>query len=121
MLPVEDWEKAGPTQPNTIERKTIRKTRDVFMISPSVTFHVKSNSEKPYERAKRNSFGNSLQLAKNRHGAKGPESADPREDFSISLLSKEPFSGRDVDNLFPARPGPGPKKVINIATRKWLF
>src|SRR3989442_10383545 len=35
MLPVEDWEKAGPTQPNTIERKTIRKTRDVFMIGPS--------------------------------------------------------------------------------------
>src|SRR6266545_3516977 len=82
MLPVEDWEKAGPTQPNTIERK------------------------------KRNSFGNSFQLAKDRHGAKGPESADPREDFSISLLSKEPFSGRDVDNLFPARPGPGPSHRV---------
>jgi hypothetical protein len=35
MLPVEDWEKAGPIQPNPIERTTIRKTRDGFMIGPS--------------------------------------------------------------------------------------
>src|SRR5436853_4253441 len=35
MLTVEDWEKAGPTQPDMIERTTIRKTRDVFMIGPS--------------------------------------------------------------------------------------
>ena len=41
MLPVEVWEKAGPTQPNKIERKPIRKTRDVFMIGPSVS--VRSN------------------------------------------------------------------------------
>src|SRR5215813_7186574 len=36
MLPVEDWEKAGPILPNKIERKTTRKTREVFMIGPSL-------------------------------------------------------------------------------------
>jgi len=36
MLPVEDWEKAGPPQPNTIERRTIRNAWEVFMTGPSV-------------------------------------------------------------------------------------
>src|SRR5262245_15090024 len=106
MLPVEDWEKAGPTQPDTIERKTIRKTREVFMTGTSVRNRAVRSDPAPTHGLNIKPF-RYLAPTKTRHGERCPESADRREDYSISRLSIEPFSGRDLYNLFPAMPEPG--------------
>src|SRR5262245_55331963 len=105
MLPVEDWEKAGPTQPNTIERTTIRRTRVAFMIGPSVAF--RSDPVRTHgltiKRLRH------LEQTKNRHGARCPESADRPGDSSKKILpSVRSFAGRELCNLFPATPGSAP-------------
>ena len=78
MLPVEDCEKAGPTQPNMIERNTIRITQEVLMIGPSVA--VRSDPVRTVGlNIKRLRY---LEPTKNRHGARCPESADRPGDSS---------------------------------------
>src|SRR2546425_3103367 len=104
MLPVEDWEKAGPTQPDTIERTTIRKTRDVFMIGPSVA--VRSDPVRTYSlNIKRLRY---LGPTKNRRGARCPESADRSRHSSNSWSLEKSSSGPEWHMPSPASKGPLP-------------
>src|SRR5258705_9402065 len=99
MPPVEDWEKAGPTKPNTIDRKTIRKTRDVFTIGRSRA--VRSDPVRTHGlNIKRLRY---LAPTKNRHGARGPESADRSRHSSNSWFLEKSSSGPECHRPSPAK------------------